>query len=104
MDEFLSRHVMGENTVEDLLWAGGILLFGIIFQLLFTRVIARFVYGFLKNHSHGVPFEKLFELVKGPLGRFILFISVYFAFLQLTAPAGWKMCSPDQFGLRMIAE
>ncbi|HEY6162376.1 MAG TPA: hypothetical protein VI112_14180, partial [Bacteroidia bacterium] len=101
MNEFFSKQVVGTNTVEDLVWAGGILLLGILLQLLFTRVIARFIYSFLKKHSHGVPFERLFELVNRPLGWFIVFVAIYFAFDQLSFPHNWKFATPDKVGVRM---
>lgn len=103
MQEFLSKHVIGVNTVENFLWFFGILLFGMILQMLFTKPLAQLIFSFLKKHSSGVPFDKLFQLVKGPLGRFILFVSLYFACDQLTIPAEWKMTPPQWFGWRMIA-
>ena len=103
MQEFLSKHVIGINTVEDFIWFFGILLFGMILQLLFTKPLAQLIFSFLKKHSQGVPFDKLFQLVKGPLGRSILFVSFYFACDQLTIPAEWKMAPPQWFGCRMIA-
>ncbi|MEW6470384.1 MAG: mechanosensitive ion channel family protein, partial [Bacteroidota bacterium] len=94
----------GSNTVHDFLWFAGILLAGLLIRLLFSKGLARIVYALVKKHAHGVPFEKLFELVRRPLGNFILLVAVYFAFDQLSFPAEWKLAPPEKFGVRMIAE
>lgn len=103
MREFLDRIVIGTNTVEHFLWFLGILVLGLLLRLVFTKPFARLVYSFLEKHSHGVPFEKLFQLVKGPTARFIFFVSLYFAFDQLTVPASWKWVPSDHFGIKMVA-
>jgi MscS family membrane protein len=101
MNYFLHRTILG-NTVEDILWFIGIILAGLIFQRLISRLLTLFVFKFLQKYSTGVGFEKLLALLKRPMGIFIVLLSIYIAFQHLHFPASWNMASIDKFGLRMV--
>lgn len=101
LQAFLQRTFLG-NTIETFCWFFGIILIGIIFQRLLSKLFALFVFRFLKRYSTGVGYEKLHALLKKPLGLFILLLAFYLAFDRLTFPLEWRIGPIEHFGLRMF--
>jgi MscS family membrane protein len=99
--DFLQRTFLG-NTIEHYCWFAGIILTGIIFKRLLSKLFALFVFKFLQKYSTGVGYDKLLVLLKKPLGIFILLITVYTALKFIEFPKEWQMCAINQFGIRMI--
>ncbi len=101
MLEFLHRTFLG-NTIESLCWFVGIILLGLLFKKLLSKLLALFVFRFFKKYSQGVGYNKLFLLLKKPLEIFILLITLYFAFDRLHFPEEWNIVAIEHFGLRLI--
>jgi len=91
------------NTVEDFAWFISIIILGLLFQRFISTILTKFIFRFLKKYSTGVGFDSLLELLKKPLGIFILLITFYLAFQHLNFPAEWQLEQKDKFGLRMFA-
>ncbi len=90
------------NTIESYCWLVGIILAGLIFQRLLSKLLTLFVFKFLQKYSSDIGFDKLLALLKKPMGIFILLIVFYLAFDRLTFPVEWNFVSIEKFGLRLI--
>lgn len=101
IQDILHRTFWG-NSLENFCWFAGIILVGLIFQRLLSKLLTLFVFKFLQKYSKGVGYDKLLVLLKKPMGIFILLVSVYFAFDRLTFPSEWNLVSIENFGLRLI--
>jgi len=100
-NDFLYRTFLG-NTIYSYLWFAGIIVLGLIFSRLLSKLLTFFVFNFVKQYSIGVGYDKLLVLLKKPTTIFILLITFYFAFNQLVFPAEWNFVSIEKFGLRMF--
>jgi MscS family membrane protein len=101
MNNFWHRTILG-NTVEDLCWFIGIIILGLVFQRLISRLLTFFVFKFLQKYSQGVGYDKLLALLKRPMGILIMLISIYIAVNHLHFPAEWHVASLERFGIRMV--
>ena len=90
-----------ENTLLDFIWFIGIVLIGLIFKRLISRILTRFVFKFLKKYSTAVSFDKLLNILQKPLGIFILSIAFYLAINKLRFPTAWNLVPSNTFGLKM---
>jgi MscS family membrane protein len=99
--DFLLRTFLG-NTLENYCWFAGIILLGLIFSRLLSKILTLFVFKFLQKYSTGVGYDKLLVLLKKPMVVFIILVSFYFAFDHLNFPVEWNFVSIEKFGLRMI--
>lgn len=91
-----------ENTLEDYCWFAGIIITGLLFQRLLSRLLTLFVYKFLQKYTTGVGYERLLALLKRPMGVFVMLIVLYLAFHHLDFPEEWHCGSIEKFGLRMV--
>jgi MscS family membrane protein len=95
----------GQDTIAELCWCLGILAAGLLFRKLLTRGIVHVLFGFLKKYSgQSVGYDRLFLLLRRPLGNLVLLLSVYFAFDRLTFPNEWNLVGIERFGLRMFLD
>ena len=101
IQEFLHRTFLG-NALESYCWFIGIILLGLLFKKLLSKLLALFVFKVLKKYSSGVRYEKLLLLLKKPLEILILLISIYFAFDRVHFPEEWNLVTIEHFGLRLI--
>lgn len=101
INDFLQDIFLG-NTIENYCWFAGIVLVGLIFQRLLSKLLTLFVFKFLQKYSTGVGYDKLLGLLKKPLGILIMLIIFYLAFDRLEFPVEWKFVTIDKFGLRMV--
>jgi MscS family membrane protein len=90
------------NTLESYCWFAGIILVGLIFLRLLSRLLTMGIFRFVKKFSSGVGSDKLMFLLKKPLNTFILLITFYIAFSRLDFPVEWHVASIEKFGLRMV--
>ncbi len=101
IQEIFHRTFLG-NTLESYCWFVGIILTGLLFKKLLSKLLALFVFKFLQKYSKGVGYERLLFLLKKPLGLLILLISFYLAFDRITFPTEWNLVTIEHFGLRLI--
>ena len=99
----LDRVFLG-NTVEDYLWCAGILLIGILFRHLLSKLIAYLAYHVIGKVSkkEKLGFGKFSELLKRPFASFITIVTIYIGFSHLNFPPTWKLAPENVWGLRMF--
>jgi MscS family membrane protein len=91
-----------DNTLQAYCWFAGIILVGFLFKRILSKLLTLFVFRFVKRYSTGVGYDKLLVLLKKPLGVFIILLSLYFAFDQLSFPQEWHLAGIERFGIRMF--
>ncbi|MFL5765365.1 MAG: mechanosensitive ion channel family protein [Bacteroidia bacterium] len=101
LHDMMQRTFLG-NSLQAYCWFTGIILIGLLFKRILSKLLTAFVFRFLKKYSTGVGYDKLLVLLKKPLGVFIVLLSIYFAFDHLSFPPEWNFASIDRFGLRMV--
>ncbi|HEX8517765.1 MAG TPA: mechanosensitive ion channel family protein [Bacteroidia bacterium] len=90
------------NTLENYCWFAGIIIVGLIFLRLLSRLLALGIFSFVKRFSTGVGSDKLLLLLKKPLNTFILLITFYIAFERLDFPLDWNIGTIEKFGVRLV--
>jgi MscS family membrane protein len=106
MKEFFQHPLYGDygqDTVAELCWCIGILIASLLFRRLITKALVHLLFRFLRKYSgKAVGYDKLFLLLKKPMGYFILLIAVYFAFDRLSFPNEWHLAAEEKFGIKMF--
>jgi MscS family membrane protein len=101
LQEFLSVSFLG-NTVEKYCWFIGIILSGIIFKRLLSRILGHLIYRLFKKQSHHIDVKIFFELTRKPIGYFLLMIFIYIAVDFIKLPNEWHLVPKSEFGIKMI--
>lgn len=99
--DFLQRTILG-NKLENICWFVGILLAGLVLQRILSKLLTLCVFKFLQKYSKGVGYDKMFVLLKKPMGLLILLISLYIAAQYLEYPESWNLISIQHFGLKLM--
>ena len=74
------------NTVQSYLICVGILLFGLIFKNLLSRLLTKLLYRFVRNKTEGVTETQFHELLIQPVAIVVFLITIYVAFQVLNIP------------------
>ena len=77
--EFLNQTFLG-NTVENYIWVAGIILVGLIFKQLISKLFSFVLFRIFKRYSGGVTIKEFHDLLKTPFSNFILLVIGYVAF------------------------
>jgi MscS family membrane protein len=101
--DFLSIEIL-ENTLIHYFAFALILLSGIIFKRLLSKITSKLLFRMFKRYSEEVSWDKLFELIRKPFGFLIVMIFAYIAFTQLSFPETWHLLPKTSFGIKMIIE
>src|ERR1035438_2609100 len=101
IEEFAHRYFLDNQLTHWLLFIV-ILLVGIIFKKLISRLITYLIYIFFRKYSAGVGLDKFQFLLIKPFSFFISMLALYFAFERLHFPDEWNMVSIEHVGLRLI--
>src|SRR4030095_2064621 len=101
--EFLQRTFLG-NTVEEYLWVTGIILLGVIFKKIISKLFSIVLFRIFQRYSGGVTSQEFHDLLKKPFSFFFLLIIGFIAFNQLSFPVEWKIGSEEKFGVRMFIQ
>jgi len=101
--DFLNRTFLG-NTVENYFWLAGIILAGLIFKTLFSRIFSIVLFRVFKKYSNDVTVQEFHDLLKKPFSIFFLLIIGYIAFNYISFPAAWRVGPEEKFGVRMIIQ
>jgi len=91
-----------DNSIENIFYFLIILLAGIVLKRFVSNQLSAIFYQFIRKYTSGVEIKKFQELLNKPVGLFIVFITLYFAFRQLHFPISWEMPAEEKFGLRFI--
>src|SRR5258705_13034014 len=98
--EFLNREFLG-NSIRQYFMAAGIILLGIIFRKLASKLLSRLLFKFVERYSKGVGADKFVALLTRPFVLFLSLLTLYLAFVQLQWPPQWELASIENFGLKM---
>jgi MscS family membrane protein len=99
-EEILNQKFWG-NTLENYLWFAGIIIAGLIFRNLISRLVSWILFNLLGKYFKTVGIKKFVELLSRPFSFFILMLIIYLAFDRLEFPLEWHLVPRHQFGLRM---
>ena len=101
MHDILQQRILG-NTVESYLWFAGILLAGIVFKRVISKLISRLLFASFGRKTKSVGVETFLELLTQPFSVFVLIITFYLAFDRLVFPMEWNLDPDNVFGVRMV--
>ena len=101
LQEYANKYFL-DNRLIHWFWCVIILLVGIIFRKLISKLLIRILYTFFRKYSDGVGIDKFQFLLIKPFSFFITMLSLYFAFDFLHFPDEWNMVSIEHVGLRLI--
>src|SRR5665213_185307 len=100
-EEYANRYFL-DNRLTLWFWFLIILLVGIIFKKLISKLITYLLFNFFRKYSTGVGIDKFQFLLIKPFSFFITMLAVYFSFERLHFPDEWNMVSIEHIGLRLI--
>ncbi len=89
-----------ENTLLDLLWCIGTLVFGILIKRYFSIVLSKVLYRFIRHDR--VPIYTCIDLLRKPLEVFIILMAIFLAFMHIKVPDAWHLTPIHEFGIRMV--
>jgi len=101
--EFLNRTFLG-NTVENYFWVAGIILVGLIFKQIISKLFSFILFRLFKRYSGSVTIEEFHNLLKRPFSIFFLLVIGYIAFSHVTFPEEWRVGPEERFGVRMVIQ
>ena len=77
------RIVVWRNTLEDYLWAIGILVVGFIIKRALSRLMSKWVFRIFRSGSEGVPLSEFLRLIRPPVEFLLVLLIVFIAFERL---------------------
>lgn len=93
-----------ENTLVHYLAFVIILLLGVIFKRLLSKLSSKLLFRMFKKYSDDVSWDKLFELIRKPFSLLIILIFAFIAIKQLHFPDSWHLLPKSNFGVKMVIE
>jgi len=98
--DVLQQRILG-NTVEDYLWFAGLILAGLIFKNLISRILTFLLFNVLRKYFKTIGVKKFVELTQKPFSTTLFLIFIYIACRYVHFPDEWKLASESEFGVRM---
>jgi MscS family membrane protein len=98
------HHTFLGNSVENYLWFAGILLAGLVFKRLLSRLLSAGLFRFFRKNSFEVGAEAFIGLLSSPFQFLIMVVILYFACDRLSFPAEWHLVSDEVFGVRFVLD
>ncbi len=99
--EFLSRTFL-ENTVESYIWFAAIIIVGLIFKKIISKLFTLILFRSMKKYSGKVTSQEFHDLLKKPLSLLFILIIGFIAVNYLSFPPEWNIASEEKFGVRMV--
>jgi MscS family membrane protein len=103
LNEILNYYFLGNNVLDYFEFVV-IVISGLIFKRLFSKVSSRLLFRLFKRYSSDISVEKFVEYMRKPTALLILLIFLFIASSQLVYPSSWHLASHNEFGLKMIVE
>ena len=101
--DFLSLEFF-ENTLIHYFAFAIILLLGVIFKRMLSKLSSKLLFRMFKKYSDDVSWDKLFELIRKPFSLLIILIFAFIAIKQLRIPDSWHLIPKSSFGVKMVIE
>ena len=93
-----------DNTIRQYCWFALIIIIGVIFKNIISRLSSRLMFRFFKKYSTEISIGKFFEYLQKPTSLFFLLVFIYVGSSQLRFPEYWDLAPSNEFGIRMIIE
>ncbi len=103
INEILISVYLG-NQISQILIFAGLIIVGIIFKRIFSKLSSRLLFRLFKKYSSDISVEKFIEYMRKPTALIILLSFIYLGFSQLNYPPSWNLGSHSEFGLKMFVE
>jgi MscS family membrane protein len=101
MNDFLHKEFL-DNSVENILWAFGTLVIGLIALRFLGYLVVKLLSKRLNRYTDEDHFDIFYNILKKPLHQLFLLIIIYIAASFLHYPEEWDLKPIHEFGLRMI--
>ena len=101
MINFLDKDFLG-NTIENYVWFGGILIFGMILIKMLSRQLTRLLFVLCKNYGKSIGVQKFIQVISKPVEHLLMLLVIYLSFSRLTFPENWNLVPIEEFGLRLV--
>ncbi len=99
--EFLNRTFLG-NTVESYIWFAAIILVGLIFKKIISKLFTLVLFRSMKKYSGKVTSQEFHDLLKKPFSLLFILIIGFIAVNYLSFPPEWNIATEEKFGVRMV--
>lgn len=103
LNEILNYTFLGNNVLDYVKFLL-IVILGLIFRRLFSKVSSRLLFRLFKRYSADISVEKFVAYMRKPTALLILLIFLFIAGSQLDYPVSWHLVPHSEFGLKMIVE
>lgn len=90
MDSFLKEKIL-DNTIQNLLIAGAVILVVLFVRKYLARPIASLIFPLIRKIWHDVDKKSFVNLVARPLGFFLAVLVTVVTLYKLKFPADWRM-------------
>ncbi len=98
---FLNTTFLG-NTVRSYCWLIGLILAGLIFQRIISKLLSNLLFNLLRKVASGFSKKDFYKLVQKPISWLVLLIFIYLAFSRIDFPSEWSLAPKDVFGVRLV--
>ncbi|HEV7349940.1 mechanosensitive ion channel family protein [Telluribacter sp.] len=98
------RQEIWRNSIEDYLWALGILVVGFFIKRAVSRIMSKWVFRMVRKESEGVPLSEFLRLIRPPVEFLLILLIVYLAFEQLKVPEIWPWLNVRKTALRVFID
>lgn len=99
--DILDKYFFG-NTVENYLWFTGILLAGLLFRSLVSKLCSYVLFKIIKRFSGNASAREFYDLLKSPFSWLLLLIVGYVAFSYLEYPVNWQDDPEKRFSVESV--
>ncbi|MDP4268467.1 MAG: mechanosensitive ion channel family protein, partial [Bacteroidota bacterium] len=100
----LNKVVFLSNSIMQIILFGIFILIGLIFRRLFSKIFSRLLFRIFRSYSKEVSIDNFVDLLRKPIGLFILLVFIGLGFDRLTVPVEFHLVNSEKFGLLMIIE
>ena len=99
--EILDKYILG-NTVSNYLIFIGILIAGLLFRSLISKLCTYIIFKIIKRFSGNASAKEFYELLKDPFSWLLLLIVGYVAFSYLEYPVNWQDTPEKRFTVESV--
>jgi len=89
-----------ENSANDLLLFGFIVLLGLLLRRFFSNTFSKIILRFFPHEFLSIP--EGIQLLRKPFELFVFLIFLYLASQQIHIPTAWHWVSIENFGIRFL--
>ena len=99
--DYLNKIILG-NSIQDYSIFILIIITGLILKNTISKSFSKIINKLSRQNKESI--NELNELIKKPIGLFIMMVSFYCASPRLQFPESWGLLSKEEFGINMILD